>query len=115
MTAADRPAITGRNTMTTPPSLKPFTYGEVAYEAFYAGTELGTPVPWEQLTDWDEHWNRAAKAVRETVSRQLAALLAKWEAEAADAKPRTEARKAAVRQKRICIRQLRQAIKGEPK
>lgn len=52
------------------------------------------------------------------MSEEFAALAAKWEAEAADADPgangasetSTASRIAAVRQKRICARQLRQAL-----
>jgi hypothetical protein len=44
------------------------TAGQQAYEGFYAGTECGPPVPWAQLTDWDEHWEAAGRAVE---TRQL--------------------------------------------
>ena len=46
------------------------TPGQAAYEAFYAGTECGAPVPWAQLTDWDEHWVAAALAAIEADHRQ---------------------------------------------
>jgi hypothetical protein len=39
------------------------TAGQQAYEAFYAGTECGLPVPWAVLTDWREYWEAAANAV----------------------------------------------------
>jgi len=66
-------------------------------------------------------WEAIAAAGAAGAHERLENLAAKWEAEAADARPgangaseaETASRKAAVRQKRICIRQLRQALSGD--
>jgi hypothetical protein len=64
------------------------TPAQRAYEAFYAGTELGAPVPWPSLTDWDKHWKAAAEAVAAPLHRDLDAARARvreLERQAADA------------------------------